>query len=228
LPETLADVAAEVTACQRCPLAATRTNAVPGNGDPSSSYLFIGEAPGFHEDAQGLPFVGNAGGVLNRLIEGIGLQREEVFVTNIVKCRPPDNRDPEPAEIDACSDYLRRQIEVMDPDAIVTLGRFSMNHFLPGERISRVHGRSHVIDDRIIVPMYHPAASLHQPGLAQTLTDDFRQIPVVVAAAREQAASNPTPDPASSPESTPPPDPATSLDTEPEPDPDNLRQLTLF
>ncbi len=216
MPDSLADIAAEVTACQRCPLATTRTNAVPGTGDPSSSYLFIGEAPGFHEDSQGLPFVGNAGSVLNRLIESIGLQREEVFVTNIVKCRPPDNRDPEPAEIDACSDYLRRQIEVMNPDAIVTLGRFSMNHFLPGERISRIHGSSRVVDDHIIIPMYHPAASLHQPSLAQTLTDDFRHIPEVVASARRQA------DP------TPPPDTATSPDTEPEPDPDNLRQLTLF
>ncbi len=216
MPDSLADIAAEVIACQRCPLAATRTNAVPGNGDPSSPYLFIGEAPGFHEDAQGLPFVGNAGGVLNRLIEGIGLQREEVFVTNIVKCRPPDNRDPEPAEIDACSDYLRRQIDVMAPDAIVTLGRFSMNHFLPGERISRIHGSSRLVDDRVIIPMYHPAASLHQPSLAQTLTDDFRRIPEAVAAAREQAAA------------TPPPAPDASTDTQSEPDPDNLRQLSLF
>ena len=216
MPDSLADIAAEVIACQRCPLAATRTNAVPGNGDPSSPYLFIGEAPGFHEDAQGLPFVGNAGGVLNRLIEGIGLQREEVFVTNIVKCRPPDNRDPEPAEIDACSDYLRRQIDVMAPDAIVTLGRFSMNNFLPGERISRIHGSSRLVDDRVIIPMYHPAASLHQPSLAQTLTDDFRRIPEAVAAAREQAAA------------TPPPAPDASTDTQSEPDPDNLRQLSLF
>ena len=216
MPDSLADIAAEVIACQRCPLAATRTNAVPGNGDPSSPYLFIGEAPGFHEDAQGLPFVGNAGGVLNRLIEGIGLQREEVFVTNIVKCRPPDNRDPEPAEIDACSDYLRRQIDVMAPDAIVTLGRFSMNHFIPGERISRIHGSSRLVDDRVIIPMYHPAASLHQPSLAQTLTDDFRRIPEAVAAAREQAAA------------TPPPAPDASTDTQSEPDPDNLRQLSLF
>ena len=125
-------IGAEVTACQRCPLAATRTNAVPGNGDPTSPYLFIGEAPGLHEDSQGLPFVGNAGQVLNRLIGAAGLRREKVFVTNIVKCRPPNNRDPHPEEINACSDFLHRQIDLMDPKAIVTLGRFSMNHFLPG------------------------------------------------------------------------------------------------
>ncbi|HJO06221.1 MAG TPA: uracil-DNA glycosylase, partial [Chloroflexota bacterium] len=151
MPDRLADIATEVTACTRCPLAETRTRSVPGNGDPTSPYLFIGEAPGANEDAQGLPFVGNAGSVLNRLIEGIGLQREEVFVTNIVKCRPPDNRDPEAAEIEACSDYLSRQIELMDPEAIITLGRFSMNHFLPGERISRIHGSSHEVDGRIII-----------------------------------------------------------------------------
>jgi uracil-DNA glycosylase len=216
MPDRLADIAAEVTACTRCPLAETRTNSVPGNGDPTSPYLFIGEAPGSNEDAQGLPFVGNAGNVLNRLIEGIGLEREEVFVTNIVKCRPPDNRDPEPAEIDACSGYLRRQIELMDPEAIITLGRFSMNHFIPGERISRIHGSSHEVDGRIIIAMYHPAASLHQPGLADTLAEDFRQIPEVVAAARARTEPAPSPDPES-----------TSA-TDPDSEPDNPRQLTLF
>ena len=212
MPDSLADVAAEVTACRACPLADTRTNAVPGNGDPTSPYLFIGEAPGAREDAQGLPFVGNAGAVLNRLIEGVGLQREAVFVTNIVKCRPPDNRDPEPAEIEACSGFLRRQIDLMDPEAIVTLGRFSMNHFLPGERISRIHGSSRIVDGRVIIAMYHPAASLHQPSLADTLADDFRRIPEAVAAA--QSAAEPAPDPATPPQS--------------KSDPDNPRQLSLF
>ena len=214
MPDRLADIAAEVTACTRCPLAETRTNSVPGNGDPTSPYLFVGEAPGFNEDAQGLPFVGNAGNVLNRLIEGIGLQREEVFVTNIVKCRPPDNRDPEPAEIEACSGHLRRQIELMDPEAIITLGRFSMNHFIPGERISRIHGSSHEVDGRIIIAMYHPAASLHQPGLADTLAEDFRQIPEVVAAARAEPA--------------PSPDPESTTATDTNSDPDSPRQLSLF
>ncbi len=216
MPDRLADIATEVTACTRCPLAETRTRSVPGNGDPTSPYLFIGEAPGANEDAQGLPFVGNAGSVLNRLIEGIGLQREEVFVTNIVKCRPPDNRDPEAAEIEACSYYLSRQIELMDPEAIITLGRFSMSHFLPGERISRIHGSSHEVDGRIIISMYHPAASLHQPSLADTLAKDFRQIPEVVAAAHAQA------DPAR------PSDPESGSDTEPNSESDDPRQLTLF
>ena len=209
-------ISAEVIACQRCPLATTRTNAVPGDGDPTSPYLFIGEAPGSHEDCQGLPFVGNAGQVLNRLIGAAGLRREKVFVTNIVKCRPPNNRDPHPEEISTCSEFLHRQIDLMDPKAIVTLGRFSMNYFLPGEKISHIHGSAHVVDNRTIIPMYHPAASLHQPSLGQTLSDDFRQIPDLVSVDHKPNVE----DALAGPE--------VSVDIEPGSDSDNLRQLTLF
>lgn len=177
MSDSLEQVAAEVRNCTQCPLHNGRTRAVPGAGPSDAAIMFIGEGPGFHEDQQGLPFVGAAGNFLNEMLEGIGYQRDEVFITNVVKCRPPGNRDPEPEEIAACADYLERQIEAINPKVIVTLGRFSMARWFPSARISRIHGQAREADGRLIVPFFHPAAALHQASLRQTVEDDFRKLP---------------------------------------------------
>ena len=174
-------IAAEVSVCQKCPLAQTRLKAVPGEGPPNAPVLFIGEGPGFHEDKQGRPFVGPSGQFLQELIEVAGLTRTDVFITNIVKCRPPGNRDPLPSEIAACSDYLDRQLASIKPRVIVTLGRHSMARFLPGTTISKIHGVHRVVDGWTIFPMYHPAAALHQRALRQTLLDDMKKLPGILA-----------------------------------------------
>ncbi len=186
----LADVASAVRICEDCALSQGRTNAVPGDGNASSTIMFIGEGPGFHEDVQGLPFVGQAGQLLNDLLAEIGLKREDVYITNVVKCRPPDNRDPQPDEIGECSKYLDRQIELIDPRVIVTLGRFSMDRFFPGQRISKIHGMPRSIGRRTVLPMYHPAAALHQPSLRQTLSDDFAKIRVAAEAVQDAPAED--------------------------------------
>jgi DNA polymerase len=177
-------VAAEVAVCPKCELARSRTHAVPGEGDPHARVMLIGEGPGWHEDQQGRPFVGNAGKFLNELLELGGLKREEVFITNVVKCRPPGNRDPMPDEIAACAPYLERQIKAIDPDVIVTLGRFSMSRWFPGDRISKIHGQPKRFDGRTIVPMYHPAAALHQAALRGAIEDDFKKLPKWLAEAK--------------------------------------------
>lgn len=186
----LVDVASAVRICEDCALSQGRTNAVPGDGNASSTIMFIGEGPGFHEDVQGLPFVGQAGQLLNDLLAEIGLKREDVYITNVVKCRPPDNRDPQPDEIGECSKYLDRQIELIDPRVIVTLGRFSMDRFFPGQRISKIHGMPRSIGRRTVLPMYHPAAALHQPSLRQTLSDDFAKIRVAAEAVQDAPAED--------------------------------------
>ena len=186
----LADVASAVRICEDCALSQGRTNAVPGDGNASSTIMFIGEGPGFHEDVQGLPFVGQAGQLLNDLLAEIGLKREDVYITNVVKCRPPDNRDPQPDEIGECSKYLDRQIELIDPRVIVTLGRVSMDRFFPGQRISKIHGMPRSIGRRTVLPMYHPAAALHQPSLRQTLSDDFAKIRVAAEAVQDAPAED--------------------------------------
>jgi uracil-DNA glycosylase family 4 len=150
--------------------------------------MFIGEGPGFHEDKQGRPFVGPAGQFLEELLASINLKRADVFITNVVKCRPPGNRDPLPAEIDACNGYLDRQIAAIDPQVIVTLGRFSMAKFFGGEKISAIHGRARKIDGRICIAMYHPAAGLHQQSLKESIRSDFKKIPLVIAEAERLAA----------------------------------------
>lgn len=183
--EVLEEVAAEVRVCTKCDLCKGTKNGVPGEGSATAEVLFIGEGPGFHEDRQGRPFIGPAGQFLNELLASIGLDRTTVFITNVVKHRPPENRDPLPAEIAACSDYLARQIEAINPKVIVTLGRFSMARFFPNARISAIHGQAKKIDDRIVVAMYHPAAALHQSSLRQTVEEDFRRsIPAALAEAR--------------------------------------------
>lgn len=188
--ETLQLIAREVQTCTRCPLHIGRTHAVPGEGPPDAKIMFIGEGPGYHEDRRGRPFVGPAGQFLDELLAMAGLQRTEVFIGNVVKCRPPQNRDPQPEEIATCTQaFLFRQIEALQPRVIVTLGRFSMNLFLPGEKISRIHGQPRKVDGRLIVPMIHPAAALHQPQNRPLIEADFRRLPEILAEAEREATA---------------------------------------
>ncbi len=175
--EQLRQIAQEVSGCRRCGLHASRKLAVPGEGPAEVEIMFIGEGPGFHENEQGRPFVGQAGKLLSELLQKNGLEREKVFITNVVKCRPPGNRDPQPDELLACAHYLDRQIEILNPRVIVTLGRFSMNKFFPNARISAIHGQAARIGGRLVVAMYHPAAALHQPSLMPELEKDFSYLP---------------------------------------------------
>jgi uracil-DNA glycosylase family 4 len=194
----LEDIESEVRVCTACRLHVGRTQAVPGEGHPSTEVLFVGEGPGFNEDRQGRPFVGAAGAFLTELLGSIGWRRDEVFITNVVKCRPPDNRDPEPDEIAACAPYLRRQVQALDPALIVTLGRHSMGRFMPGARIGQVHGTTRPADPESgargaeVFAMYHPAAALHQGSLRQTLLDDMARVPAALVAARERRESGAT------------------------------------
>lgn len=172
----LDDLARQIRTCTRCPLHQTRTRAVPGEGPPSARVMCIGEAPGFYEDRSGRPFVGAAGHFLNELLTLAGLKREDVFITNIVKCRPPNNRDPLPEEIEACKGYLEEQLRLIAPQVIVTLGRFAMGYFLPEAKISQVHGQVFHVQGRIVVPMYHPAAGLYREPLRAVIEEDFRRL----------------------------------------------------
>jgi DNA polymerase len=174
-------IAAEVVGCPKCPLAKGRLKAVPGEGPPDARVMLIGEAPGYHENQQGRPFVGQAGQFLEELLGVAGLKRSDVFITNVVKCRPPGNRDPQPDEIAACSDYLSRQTAALKPRVIVTLGRYSLGRFLPGQPISRIHGVARRVGTVTVFPMYHPAAALHQPTLRKTLLDDMAKLPGILA-----------------------------------------------
>jgi DNA polymerase len=182
--DLLNQVAAEVRVCVQCQLNVSRKNAVPGEGPPNAEVLFIGEGPGFYENEQGRPFVGAAGKFLDELLQRAHLQREKVFITNVVKCRPPGNRDPLPEELEACSWFLDRQIEAINPMVIVTLGRFSMAKFMGNVRISDVHGQSRWVNGRLVVAMFHPAAALHQPSLKNAVLDDFGRLPGYLTQAR--------------------------------------------
>ena len=179
--ETMAEVRQEIDVCTMCELHRSATNAVPGEGNLQARILLIGEAPGWHEDKEGKPFVGNSGKFLTELLEKAGLSRDEVFITNVVKHRPPGNRDPLPDEILACSVYLERQIAAIDPDVIVTLGRFSMAKYFPGEKISKIHGEAKDVGGRYVVPMYHPAAALHNGSLRSVIEEDFQKLPRLLA-----------------------------------------------
>ena len=192
--ETLEDLDQRVRNCTDCPLHNSRTHAVPGEGPADADILFIGEGPGFHEDRQGRPFVGPAGNFLEDLLQSIGMSRDQVYIANMVKCRPPNNRDPAPGEISACSKYLDRQIELIDPLLIVTLGRFSMARFLPGQSISRVRGRLRPVGGRHIFPIMHPAAGLRRQEMRAAIEQDFAKVPGLLDVLRMQA------DPASAPE----------------------------
>jgi DNA polymerase len=183
--EELDQIAQEVAVCVKCDLHFSRKNAVAGEGPQNASILFIGEGPGFHENEQGRPFVGAAGKYLDELLEKTGMKRSDVFITNVVKCRPPENRDPDPEELEACGDYLERQIQAINPKIIVTLGRYSMARFLSNAKISDVHGQALQAKGRIIIPMYHPAAALHQASLKPMLERDFSRLSEIIAKAAE-------------------------------------------
>ncbi len=178
--EKLKQIAGRVAKCTRCSLYKRANNPVPGDGSPDAEVMFIGEGPGYHEDQQGLPFVGAAGKLLDNLLQSIKLERKEVFVGNIIKHRPPGNRDPLPEEIKACRPFLDEQIQIIEPKIIVTLGRFSMNKFLPNEKISLIHGQARYVDffgkRYIVIPMYHPAAALRSDRIMAEIKEDFQKI----------------------------------------------------
>lgn len=238
-------IAAEVRTCTRCRLATSRTHAVPGEGDPDTEVVFVGEGPGSNEDRQGKPFVGAAGQFLTELIRSIGWRREEVYITNVVKCRPPGNRDPEPDEIAACAPYLQRQLEVLDPALVVTLGRFSLQSFMPGARIGQVHGMSRPIETGTgtgtrsaqAYAMYHPASAFRQQALRETIQMDMCAIPEVLIEARAGRAAPVTgavdgpADPAPAPYEAParlPLDDAPPAAPDREPEHRERDQLSLF
>lgn len=222
---TLAAIADEVRVCQKCRLAQQRTHAVPGEGSPDTEVVFVGEGPGFNEDQQGRPFVGAAGSFLDELIGAVGWRRSDVYITNVVKCRPPGNRDPEPDEMAACAPFLRRQLEALDPALVVTLGRFSLATFMPGTRIGQVHGTVRPVDPATgaraarALAMYHPAAALRQGALKETMRDDMSRVPPALVASREERASLPAQPDAAAPE---PPHEAIASSPAPGPDPEPL------
>lgn len=177
----LTELYSEISVCQKCILGQGRTHAVPGEGSEVATIMFIGEGPGFHEDRLGRPFVGAAGKFLEELLAKIDLTREDVYIANVVKCRPPGNRDPQPEEIEACSPYLDKQIEIIRPRLVATLGRFSMQRYFPGASISRIHGQPKRAGNVIYYPMFHPAAALHQPRWRSVVEEDFLRIPELLA-----------------------------------------------
>jgi uracil-DNA glycosylase family 4 len=240
----LDQIAAEVSACTLCPLHVGRTNAVPGQGHPDTEVVFVGEGPGFNEDQQGRPFVGAAGGLLNELLKAIGWKREEVFITNVVKCRPPGNRDPEPAEIAACAPFLRRQLEILDPAVVVTLGRHSLQTFNPGARIGTTHGTLRPVDpdtgaaDAMTYAMYHPAAALRAGTLKRTMLEDMCGLPDALLGSRRRRQADlqppPSPEPAAEPSAAPAAvavevvREAVAIHVDPEMDPVDENQMSLF
>ena len=228
----LESIASEVRACTRCRLAEGRTQAVPGEGSPDTEVVFVGEGPGQNEDREGRPFVGAAGSLLEELLGMIGWRREDVFITNVVKCRPPNNRDPEPDEIAACRPFLERQLAALDPALLVTLGRFSLQTFMPGDRISRVHGTERAIDPSTGAraatgyALYHPAAALRQSSLKETMQRDMAAVPEVLMRARAERATSPQE--AASDAPAPPPSGAAAeplLTPAPEPPEDDIMTI---
>jgi len=190
---TLSKLYEEITLCQLCEIAKYRTKTVPGEGAEDAEIMFIGEAPGWHEDQQGRPFVGPAGQYLDQLLALIGLKRQQVYIANVIKCRPMGNRDPLPSEILNCRKWLERQIEVIQPKMIVTLGRYSMAMFFPGKSISKIHGTAQKRDDVVYYAMYHPAAALHQQSLRQAIEADMLKIPTLLAEAKSITGAEPQP-----------------------------------
>lgn len=204
-------VAEQVRACRQCRLAQGRIRAVPGEGPEDADILFIGEAPGFNEDRQGRPFVGPSGNLLEQLIASLGLTRKQVYIANVVKCRPPENRDPLPDELEACRPYLDRQIELIQPKLVITLGRFSMARYFPGQSITRIHGQIRHDGDQAIVPMFHPAAALRNPQWMEEMKRDFARLAPMVAELARQRAERATP-----------------AQTPADPPADDYEQLSLF
>jgi uracil-DNA glycosylase family 4 len=175
----------EISACRGCELAKYRTKVVPGEGAEDADLLFIGEAPGWHEDQQGRPFVGPAGQFLDQLLASIGLRRGEVYIANVIKCRPPQNRDPLPVEIESCRKWLDQQIETIQPQMIITLGRYSLARYFPSDSIGKVHGKPRKLGGVVLYPMYHPAAALHQGSLRRTIETDMLRVPHILAQGRD-------------------------------------------
>lgn len=182
--ETLAQIAKEVSVCTNCMLHHSRKKSVPGEGPAHAEIMFIGEGPGFHENEQGRPFVGAAGQFLDQLLAQAGVTRADVWIGNVVKCRPPGNRDPLPEELTSCDLYLERQIDAINPSIIVTLGRYSMGKFMPGAKISQVHGQMRKVGNRYVIAMFHPAAALHQAALKPAILADFAKLPELLKQAR--------------------------------------------
>lgn len=183
----LEKLAKQIVACTKCELHRSRKNAVPGEGPTHAEIMFIGEGPGAREDEQGRPFVGASGKFLDQLLEQAGVTRADVWITNVVKCRPPGNRDPLPDEIEICtSNYLQHQIKIVNPSIIVTLGRFSMGLFFKGAKITQIHGQMRKVEDRFVIAMYHPAAALHQMALKSTIMADFAKLPELLKEARAE------------------------------------------
>ncbi len=186
--DSLDAISAAVVTCTKCRLNETRTRAVPGDGSPFPSVLFVGEGPGANEDEQGLPFVGRAGSLLDALLDLVPLRRQDVYITNVVKCRPPGNRDPMPDEVTACWPYLEAQLALLEPRVIATLGRHSLGRFFPGARISEMHGRPVTWREGIVLlPLYHPAAGLRSTKLRTALEEDIQKIPDAIIMALDSA-----------------------------------------
>lgn len=185
--QELETLAKQITVCTKCELHRSRKKAVPGEGPTHAEIMFIGEGPGFHENEQGRPFVGAAGQFLDQLLQQAGVTRSDVWITNVVKCRPPGNRDPLPDEIETCtSNYLQHQIEIVNPSIIVTLGRFSMGLFFKAAKITQIHGQMRKVGDRFVIAMYHPAAALHQMALKPAIMADFAKLPGLLQEARTE------------------------------------------
>ena len=189
----LTELYQEIARCQQCGIAKFRNKVVPGEGAEDADILFIGEAPGWHEDQQGRPFVGPAGQYLDELLASIGLKREQVYIANVIKCRPEANRDPLPAEISNCRKWLERQIDIISPRMIVTLGRYSMAMFFSGKSISKIHGTAQKRDGIIYYAMYHPAAALHQGNLRQVIEADMLKIPAILEQVKSIPATEASP-----------------------------------
>lgn len=186
----LKEIGQEVALCRKCSLFKTATNPVPGNGNPEAEIMLLGEAPGYWENQRGIPFCGAAGKLLDELLSSLGLSRDKVFVSNVLKHRPPENREPRPEEVTACQDFLDRQIKIIRPKIIITLGRFSMYKFLPLGKISRDHGKGRIVEYNglrvIFIPMFHPAAALRGAEVEQMLREDFKRIPEEIKRLAEQ------------------------------------------
>tara|TARA_B100000029_G_scaffold463066_1_gene496082 strand:- start:2985 stop:3587 length:603 start_codon:yes stop_codon:yes gene_type:complete len=179
--ESLIEIARQVSNCTDCPLNETRTNTVPGEGPETATIMIIGEAPGQNEDQQGRPFVGAAGKLLDQLLRSIDMKREEVFITNTLKCRPINNRDPLINESAACKKYLDRQIDLISPRIVITLGRYALSAFMPNAKIGNVRGTIQSVDDKLVFPIYHPAAALHQNRFRQIISEDIQKLPTLLA-----------------------------------------------
>lgn len=190
---SLTDLYQEINQCQQCEIAKHRTKTVPGEGFENADLMFIGEAPGWYEDQQGRPFVGPAGQFLDKLLTLINLNRSQVYIANVIKCRPHGNRDPLPTEIQNCHPYLVRQIEIIQPRVIITLGRYSMSLFFPGKSISKIHGTAMKQGNIIYYAMYHPAAALHQQSLRQIIETDMLKIPSLLTETIDVADIKPPP-----------------------------------